>query len=205
MTGSPRQLTPRGVATRERIVTAAGRLFYERGVRQTGNEDIRREAGVSGSQLNHFFANREELVRAVLARRAGDAADPARIPGLGRPATLAALREWADEFVEQWRERLGGCRVGSLAAEALKSGFALDDDVAGAFEQWRSALEAGLRAMRDGEELAADADVAALSLVLLTSLQGGLLLTQALRDVAPLEAALGAAVDTVTRAAAAPV
>ncbi|GLZ52130.1 TetR/AcrR family transcriptional regulator [Actinomycetospora sp. NBRC 106378] len=200
MTEVVRRLTARGAATREKIVAAAAQLFYEQGVRNTGNEDIRREAGVSGSQLNHFFATREDLVRAVLARRTAEAADPQRIPGLGRPATRAALRDWADEYVDHWRDRLGGCRVGSIAAETLKSGFALDEDVAGAFEQWRAALEAGLVALRENGELAPDADVGNLALVLLASLQGGLFLTQALRDVAPLEAALGAALEAVDRA-----
>jgi TetR/AcrR family transcriptional regulator, transcriptional repressor for nem operon len=201
MTETPRRLTARGAATRDRIVEAAAQLFYERGVRQTGNEDIRREAGVSGSQLNHFFASREDLVRAVLARRTAEAAAPERIAGLGRPATLPALREWADQYVEHWQDRLGGCRVGSIAAETLKSGYALDDDVADAFEQWRTALETGLSALRENGELAPDADVENLSLVLLTSLQGGLLLTQARQDVAPLRAALDAALATVERAA----
>lgn len=202
MTEGTRRLTARGAATRERIVGAAARLFYERGVRNTGNEDIRREAEVSGSQLNHFFATREDLVRAVLDRRTAEASDPGRIPGLGRPATLAALRDWADEYVEHWQDRLAGCRVGSIAAETLKSGFSLDDEVAGAFERWRAALEAGLLALREHGELVPDTDVRELSLVLLAALQGGLLLTQAQQDVAPLRAALGAAVATVERAGA---
>jgi TetR/AcrR family transcriptional regulator, transcriptional repressor for nem operon len=62
-------------------------------------------------------------------------------------------------------------------------------------------LETGLSALRENGELAPDADVENLSLVLLTSLQGGLLLTQARQDVAPLRAALDAAVATVERAA----
>ena len=117
-----------------------------------------------------------------------------------RPATLAALREWADEYVEEWRDRLNGCKVGSIAAEILKGGFSVQNDVATAFEQWRAALEAGLISIQDNGELPADADVKALSLVLLTSLQGGLLLTQASQDVAPLKAALDAAVEVVIRA-----
>jgi AcrR family transcriptional regulator len=31
---------------------------------------VRRAAGVSGSQMQHYFADKEELVRAVIARRA---------------------------------------------------------------------------------------------------------------------------------------
>lgn len=197
MADATRTLTPKGAATRDRILDTTASLFYARGVTETGNEDIRKAAAVSGSQLNHYFANREELVKAVLSRRATAAADPARIPGLGRPATMVALGAWADDYVEEWRDRLSGCRVGSLAAETLKSGFAMQEEVASAFEQWRSALERGLEAMRSAGALREDADVRRLSLVLLTALQGGLLLTQATQDPEPLRAALDAAVATV--------
>lgn len=196
-------LTAKGAATRERIVDAAAELFYARGVAETGNEDIRQRAQVSGSQLNHYFANREELVRAVLSRRAMAAADPQRVPGLGRPATLSALQEWADDYVREWVDRLGGCKVGAIAAETLKGGLALDDDVAAAFELWRSSLEQGLLTMRADGVLRADAKTRELSFVLLAALQGGLLLTQVTQDPQPLQASLNAAVATV-RASATP-
>lgn len=199
MVPKERTLTPKGAATRERIVDAAAALFYANGVTETGNEDIRREARVSGSQLNHYFANREELVRAVLDRRATAAADPARIPGLGRPATLDALQEWADDYVREWTDRLHGCRVGSLAAETLKSAYAVEQDVVVAFERWRAALEQGLDALRSSGALRPDADARRLSLVLLAALQGGLLLTQVSRDPEPLRASLDAAVQAVRR------
>lgn len=197
MSTTERVLTPKGAATRGRIVEAAAALFYARGVTETGNEDIRREAHVSGSQLNHYFANREELVRAVLEHRSVAAADPARIPGLGRPATLEALQDWADDYVREWGERLQGCRVGSLAAETLKSTYAVAEDADAAFERWRAALEQGLDALRTSGAIRADADTRRLSLVLLAALQGGLLLTQVTRTPAPLRASLDAAVAAV--------
>jgi len=33
-----------------------------------------------------------------------------------RPATLSALQEWADDYVREWVDRLGGCKVGAIAA-----------------------------------------------------------------------------------------
>ena len=51
-------LTPKGERTRGRIVDAAARLIYERGVAGTTLENIRSAAGVSGSQLSHYFTKR---------------------------------------------------------------------------------------------------------------------------------------------------
>jgi hypothetical protein len=52
--------------------------------------------------------------------------------------------------------------------------------------------------MRDRGELPDDADVDGLALGTLAALQGGLLLTQAKRDVAPLEAALDLAIGQIS-------
>ncbi len=49
------KLTPKGRATRERIVAAAAALTYERGVAGTSTEEVREAAGVSASQLYHYF------------------------------------------------------------------------------------------------------------------------------------------------------
>jgi Transcriptional regulator len=51
-------------------VAAAAELIFERGVAETTLEDIRAAAGVSSSQMYHYFADKEALVRAVIDYRA---------------------------------------------------------------------------------------------------------------------------------------
>ena len=65
--GNRRKLTPKGVATRDRIVAAAAELIADRGVAGTTTEEVRNAAGVSSSQLYHYFKNKMALVRAVIA------------------------------------------------------------------------------------------------------------------------------------------
>ncbi|MBS1890316.1 MAG: helix-turn-helix transcriptional regulator, partial [Actinobacteria bacterium] len=67
-TDAPR-LTKKGAETRGRIVTAAAELIFERGVAGTGMEDIKEAAGVSSSQLYHYFADKPALVHAVIAHQ----------------------------------------------------------------------------------------------------------------------------------------
>ena len=64
------RLTAKGERTRARIVEAAAGLIYERGVAGTSLDDIRSAAGVSGSQLSHYFAGKDELVQAVIGYQA---------------------------------------------------------------------------------------------------------------------------------------
>src|SRR2546421_5831124 len=61
-----RRLTPKGEATRQRIVAAAAQLMYEQGVTDTTLEEVRAAAGVSGSQVYHYFADKQALLMAVI-------------------------------------------------------------------------------------------------------------------------------------------
>lgn len=197
MDGVERRLTAKGEATRARIVAAAADLFYERGLRQTSNEDIRAAAKVSGSQLSHYFPDRESLTRAVLARRADGAVDPSRFPGGGLPDSLASLRSWAATYVARHREGSRGCLVGSLVTEALKSGMPLQGDAAQAFQQWEDVLADGFDTMRTHHEIDGDADPRRLARMLLAALQGGLLLAQVTGSADALEAALDGVIQVV--------
>ncbi len=57
--------------TRERIVDAADRLFYGRGIGSVGMDAVRDEAGVSLRALYKEFGSKEDLVVAVLGKRHG--------------------------------------------------------------------------------------------------------------------------------------
>ena len=67
MTTEPK--TRRGQASRERIVASATDLIAERGVQGTSLDDVLATAGASKSQLYHYFRDKEDLVRAVVARQ----------------------------------------------------------------------------------------------------------------------------------------
>ena len=55
--------------TRDAIVSAADRLFYERGIQQVGMDELRAAAGVSLKRLYTEFDGKDAIVLAVLDRR----------------------------------------------------------------------------------------------------------------------------------------
>ena len=80
-------ITRKGQATRDRIVAAAAVLVYEHGVAGTSTEDVQAAAGVSASQLYHYFGDKRTLTRAVIdyqteaiLRIPEVSADAARLP-----------------------------------------------------------------------------------------------------------------------------
>jgi len=191
------RLTRKGQATRERILECAADLIYQHGVQGTSNDALRRAAGVSGSQLAHYFPDKESLVRATLAWRAESMMGLRQVPPRGPLDTMAALRAWADSYVGNPKVVAGGCSFGSLAAEVLKSDHDVRDAIAEGFTRWRAQFHDGLTAMRDRGQLRPEADPGQLATSLMAAFQGGLLLTQAARDDQPLREALDAALAHV--------
>ncbi len=190
------RLTPKGQATRERIVATAAALIHERGVAGTSTEDVQAAAGVSASQLYHYFADKKSLVRAVIGYLTQAVLDNQR-PLLGKLDSIEALRAWRDLLVDLQRqfECKGGCPIGTLAGEIAETFPQGRLDLATGFAQWEEEIRSGLRVMHDRGELHGDPD--RLALALLATLQGGLLLTQVRRDATPLRVALDAMIDHI--------
>lgn len=190
-------LTRKGLATREKIVRAAAELIYVHGVKGTTNEAIRQVAGVSGSQLSHYFPDKESLVRAVISWRADRVIALHQIPELGRLDSFAALRLWARSYIEREEICHGGCSYGSLASEIIKTDTEARAELAAGFDRWEELFRRGLGAMRERGELVERADPDQLAYLLMAAFQGGMLLAQAASDVEPLRAALTAALAHV--------
>jgi AcrR family transcriptional regulator len=203
MSTAPR-LTRKGEQTRERIISTAAQLIFERGVAGTSIEDVKEAAGVSSSQLYHYFADKQALVHAVIAQQS-EAVVTAQEPLLGKLDSVDALRAWRDQAVamEKQLHCRGGCPIGSLAGELAEADPEARADIAEGFARWEEAIAQGTRAMHDRGELPADVDPDHLALALLAAHQGGLILTQVHRDPAPLEASLDAMIDHVAELLAA--
>jgi TetR/AcrR family transcriptional repressor of nem operon len=196
--GDGRRLTRRGRETRQRIVAAAAELMFENGVAETTLEDIRAAAGVSGSQVYHYFADKQALVRAVIDYQA-DAVLDAQDDHLNHLDTVPGLRAWRDFIVDHQR-RLGcrgGCPIGALGAEVAETDAAARVVAARALRRWEGRIRDGFQAMHARGDLPASTDPEQLALATLAALQGGLLMTQLERDTRPLEAALDAMLDRV--------
>jgi TetR/AcrR family transcriptional repressor of nem operon len=194
----PRRLTRKGEATRERILQTATDLIARHGVAGTGMDDVRKGAEVSGSQIYHYFENKQAMIRAVIARQA-DAVPVPDQPLMGTLDSFEALRAWADAAIERQAENdgRGDCSLGSLAAELSATDEASRADLSAGFLRWEGLLQESLRAMQVRGDLRADADLEELSYSLLTALQGGALMTQTMRTTRPLEASMNAALAYV--------
>src|ERR1700709_2213578 len=92
--GSPtRRFTAKGALTRSRIIEAAAELVFGCGVARTSIEDVQLRAGVSASQMYHYFTNKDDLIRAVIAHQT-DGILAAQRPVLDELDSFAASERW---------------------------------------------------------------------------------------------------------------
>jgi TetR/AcrR family transcriptional repressor of nem operon len=191
-------VTPKGRATRDRIVAAAATLMNAQGVAGTSTEDVRAAAGVSASQIYHYFVDKRSLTRAVIEYQT-DTIVGTQETLLTRLDDVDALRAWAELIVAFQRDGgfRGGCPLGTLASELSESDADAREDLAAGYRRWQRAIRTGLGAMADRGEFLPDTNIDSLATALLTALQGGLLLTKTLRDAEPLEIALNTMIDHI--------
>ena len=182
--------TARGRATHDRILLAASELIQQRGVGETSVDDVIAHAGVSKSQLYHFFDDRTALLRAVVTHNADDA-----LGALPEFNSWRAIRASFDDLLAQQTQRTtgGGCRIGSLVGQLAETDPRTQRELAAAFERWHAHLRDGLRSMQHNGKLDRRADTSVLATATLAAIQGGFLLAQATRDPNQLAIALDAA------------
>ncbi|MEO6714446.1 MAG: TetR/AcrR family transcriptional regulator [Mycobacteriales bacterium] len=185
--------TERGRRSRDRIVESAAELIAGRGVEGTGIDHVLAAAGASKSQLYHYFTDKDDLIRAVIARRF-DQIISAQAPVLSHLDSWEAIRQWLDLWVGMSAE-MGhpGCPIGTLASELANRDEAARGDLAACFAAWEGYLIAGLTRMKQRGDLAPHAQPRQLAIAVFASLQGGLLLAKTDKDAEPLRVALDAA------------
>lgn len=183
--------TPRGQATRRRIVEAAARLMHVNGVAATSVNDVLAAAGAGKSQFYHAFTGKDELLAAVLDLQAASGESEQAALFAAHPG-WEGIRAWFDALAaaQGRRHYAGGCPVGSMAAEMADRDPALRRRLRDAFQRKQDALTRHLVALQDAGALRPDADATALAAFVMATLQGALLLGSTYRNGAPLHHAV---------------
>ena len=194
--------TEKGRATRARIVQAAAELVAERGLSETSLDDVGERAHASRSQLYHYFADRDDIIRAVVDATTNTvlAAQDTLLDDLD---SWAGIDRWfaALEAIQREREACGGCPIGSLVGQLAERDPVARTALADGFDRWERRLRDGLGQMQISGQLAANADPTRLATATMALLQGGLLLSQVRREPDQQTIALDAA-RALLRAAA---
>ncbi|OBK45175.1 TetR/AcrR family transcriptional regulator [Mycobacterium kubicae] len=189
--GNERRLTPKGRATRDRIVQTAADLIVHEGLSAFKMDSVRKAASVSGSQLAHYFTDKGALVRAVIARQMDVVLDFHRQPKLGELDSFDDFERWIDLNMRYLRriEGTGTPTYHALAAKLAKSDSDAEprtrEALGAGYWQWIALLEKAIQRMKDHQVLVAEADPRHLAMVVVSAHQGGGTLAYTYREEWP--------------------
>lgn len=172
-------------ATRRRILEAAGQAFRERGVAETGVDEVMRRAGLTHGGFYAHFRDKTELVA-----EACHAAFEAAVPNLDRIAALPSRAARARLLIDSYlaprhRDNRGsGCVIVAVGADAARLRGPVRAGYSQAFTRHLDRLCAALRLSHDPEK---NRDRVT---HLMSSLVGALLFSRATDDPARSDAIL---------------
>jgi AcrR family transcriptional regulator len=169
-------------------VYSCAQLVRERGVTGTGMREVVARAAAPRGSLQHYFpGGKEQMVREALAWSAGFAADRVReyVEGTPdpRPGGLFAVMagQWRDELTA--RGFAAGCPLVAAAADVAATSDALRAAIRDGFDVWLAPVGEGLHRMGVPAERARS-----LALLMISALEGAIVLARSREDVAPLDA-----------------
>ena len=175
----------------------AAELFAERGIAATSVDEVLAAAGAGKGQFYHYFRGRDELAAAAVGHHCAQVV-AGLTQALGSVSSLAGLEQALAAFIAAF-EQMGmpGCPIGTLATEVAGRNEAARVQAASGFDAWERLLADALERMRQQGELRADSQPAMLATGLLASIEGGMVLSQARKDMASLRIAVGAGLAQV--------
>jgi AcrR family transcriptional regulator len=183
-------LTPKGAATRRRIVEGAAAEIRERGAIATTLDDVRARTATSKSQLFHYFpGGKEELLLAV-ARFEADRVLDDQQPHLSRLTSWPAWTAWRDAVVERYRSQGEQCPLNVVTTQLGRNTPGARAVVTELMVHWQAEIVAGVRHMQAVGEVDAGLDPDRAAAALLAGIQGGVVIMLSTGSTAHLEAAL---------------
>ncbi len=180
-----------GAETKARILEVAAELFHDQGFEATGVATILRHAGAHSGSLYHFFPSKEALLGGVMERHLR-ALRPTLLDPAERASDDPVRRVFA--LLELYRRNLritgckGGCPVGNLALEVGDRKPEVRALIEEYFSLWVRRVGGWLE--QAGTRLPAGLDREALSRLVLSVMEGGIMQARAAGELGPFDAAV---------------
>jgi AcrR family transcriptional regulator len=183
-------LTPKGLATRARIVEGAAEVLREKGVAFATLDDIRARTGTSKSQLFHYFPDGKDQLLLAVAQYEADRVLDDQQPYLGRLDSWEAWYRWRDVVVRRYEAQGDHCPLGSLFLQIGRSTPGARAIVIELMRKWQAGIADGIRALQAEELVPMSFDVDEAAAALLAGIQGGVTIMLSTDESTHLRAAL---------------
>lgn len=128
-------------ATRQHIIEAADRLFYQQGFEHTSFADIAENVGISRGNFYHHFKSKDDILDAVIAQRLTNTRDMLDQWEAAEDGPEERIRRFIQILiVNQTKILRYGCPVGTLCGELAKLGHPAQAEARELFTLFRTWL-----------------------------------------------------------------
>jgi AcrR family transcriptional regulator len=176
----------KGEQTRERIIAAAAPIFNQHGYEGTSMQDLMAATGLEKGGLYRHFSSKEELAAEAFHFSANQVRK-LRIGDLDHiPGALPKLRYVVERFVEAPSPIPGGCPLMNTAIDSDDGNPTLRDLAAQALRRWRNGLSRIAAEGIETGEIRPGTDPKCVANVIISTLEGALMLARIEGSRAPL-------------------
>lgn len=177
---------------REKLLETAASLFHLQGFQPTSLDAILDQSGVCRSNFYYYFRSKEDLGLEVLARQV-EQFETRVIRGILEDGSLSP-RERVERLFTSVGAGIGeahrrGCPFGNMAAEMCGEHTEFRSRLSGFFRSWEEAVERCLAEGVAQKQFRGDLDVGGVAVVLVSQVEGAVLLAKAHGHGGPIEAA----------------
>jgi len=178
-------ISDKALATRERILESADNLFYLHGYNATGLDKIIKAAEVTKGNFYYHFESKESLAIASLERHFDLLTKELEQKVLNRKKsplkTLFGILDLMSGRQKKQKQDgyMRGCYFGNLTLELSTDSQAVRNKVKDIFKQYLDLFESLLKEAKNTGEVADDIDPKTFSAVILSQMEGAMLLDKA--------------------------
>jgi len=177
--------------SKEKILQNAKRLFHRYGIQQTSVDSIIRDSKVTKSNFYYHFSSKDQLAYNVLVSRMEEYKKDVLKPTLEN-YTLSPLQRISLFYnrIIEYHESMkceNGCPFGNIAIELSDTKEVFRIALSRFFEQWRLKIERCIREGVEKGELRPDIPAETLSELILSHLEGAILMVKTRKTIVPLQ------------------
>jgi TetR/AcrR family transcriptional repressor of nem operon len=180
----------KGETTRQRIVARAAPVFNQKGYAGTALSDLMKATGLEKGGIYRHFGSKQELAEDAFDY-AWNAVTQARLAGVDEiPNTVDRLKRFVANFCDRPTGLVpGGCPLMNTAVEADDSNPALRAKARKALDAWLNRLQSVIDEGKRRGEIASRVDSADLAMLIVSTLEGAVMLSRIKRTGEPVEVA----------------
>ncbi len=148
----------KGTTTRDHIVEAADRLFYQQGFEHTSFSDIADAVQISRGNFYYYFKSKDDILEAVIVQRLLDRQSLLERWDLDGDHPIDRIRSFINILIKNRADiKRYGCPIGTLSAELAKLNHTAEagaNELYTVFQTWLSRQFALLGRAGDADALA---------------------------------------------------